>query len=81
MFIKQILILLLIFVMQGCVLVDQPKFSAEEQKIAIPVDNTTYFTGAFKKLNKLLELYGQPKYKFQVKTIENMTSARQSMPM
>ena len=70
-----------IFAIQGCSLVDQPKFTVEEQKIAIPIDNNSYFTGAFKKLNKLLVMYGQPIYKFQVKTIENMTSARQSMPM
>lgn len=66
--------------MQGCI-VDQPKFSVEEQKIVMPIDNTTYFTDAFKKLNKLLMIYGQPNYKFQVKTIDNMTSAQQSMPM
>ena len=77
----KILVPVLLVAMQGCTIVNQPKFSAEEQKIAIPIDNNSYFTGAFKKLNKLLELYGQPVYKFQVKTIENMTSARQSMPM
>ncbi|NEW60959.1 hypothetical protein GSY74_06645 [Sulfurovum sp. bin170] len=77
---SKIIILLFMLAMQGCV-VDQPKFTVEEQKIAMPINNTTYFTGAFKKLNQLLEIYGQPNYKFQVKTIENMTSARQAMPM
>jgi len=76
---NKILIPLALLVIQGCV--DQPKFTAQEQKIAIPINNNTYFTEAFKKLNKLLAIYGQPNYKFQVKTIENMTSARQSMPM
>jgi len=76
---KIILIPLALLAIQGCV--NQPKFSKEEQKIAIPINNNSYYTEAFKKLNKLLKLYGQPNYKFQVKTIENMTSARQSMPM
>ncbi len=76
---KKFLIPLALLAMQGCV--DQPKFTQEEQKIAIPINNNTYFTDAFKKLNKLLALYRQPNYKFQVKTIENMTSARQAMPM
>jgi len=76
---KKILIPFLLLAMQGCV--NQPKFTQEEQKIAVPINNNTYFTDAFKKLNKLLKVYGQPNYKFQVKTIENMTSARQSMPM
>jgi len=77
---KTVLIpLLALLVIQGCV--NQPKFTKQEQKIAIPINNDTYFTDAFKKLNRLLKLYGQPNYKFQVKTIENMTSARQSMPM
>ena len=78
---NKIITLSLMFAIQGCSIVDQPKFTVEEQKIAMPIDNKTYFTGAFKKLNRLLALYGQPNYKFQVKTIENMTSARQSMPM
>ena len=78
---NKIIALSVIFAIQGCSLVDQPKFTVEEQKIAMPINNKTYFTGAFKKLNRLLALYGQPNYKFQVKTIENMTSARQSMPM
>ena len=79
---NKIVALSLIFAIQGCSsLVEQPKFTSKEQKIAMPIDNTTYFKGAFKKLNRLLALYGQPHYRFQVKTIENMTSARQSMPM
>ena len=78
---NKIITLSLMFAIHGCSLVDQPKFTVKEQKIAMPIDNNSYFTGAFKKLNKLLALYGQPNYKFQVKTIENMTSARQSMPM
>jgi len=78
---NKILIPMVVLALQGCSLVDQPKFTEAEQQIAIPINNHTYFTEAFKKLNKLLKLYGQPNYKFQVKTIENMTSARQSMPM
>ena len=46
----------------------------------MPFDNVTYFKGAFQKLNRLLILTNQPKYRFQVKTIENMTSAKQAMP-
>ena len=78
---NKIITLSVVFAIQGCSLVDQPKFTVEEQKIAIPIDNNSYFTGAFKNLNQLLAMYGQPNYKFQVKTIENMTSARQAMPL
>ncbi|CAA6812284.1 MAG: Unknown protein [uncultured Sulfurovum sp.] len=82
MFIKKsnLVVLLVLFTMQGCI-VDQPKFTVDEQKIVMPIDNNTYFTDAFKKLNKLLAIYGQPNYKFQVKTIENMSSAQQAMPL
>jgi hypothetical protein len=78
---NKIIILSALLLIQGCSWVDQPKFSVKEQKIAMPIDNKTYFTGAFKKLNSLLAMYNQPNYNFQVKTIENMTSARQAMPM
>lgn len=76
--IKIIASLLFIGILQGCV--DQPKFTKEEQQIARPINNITYFSDGFKKLNKLLSISNQPKYRFQVKTIENMTSAKQAMP-
>ena len=76
--IKLIASLLFVVMLQGCVV--QPKFSKEEQKIARPVDNVTYFSDGFKKLNRLLGIFHKPNYRFQVKTIENMTSAKQAMP-
>ena len=62
---------------QGC---SQTTFSKQEQNITRPIDNNTYFTKAFKRLNHLLIVLKKPHYKFQVKNIENMTSAKQSMP-
>jgi hypothetical protein len=59
---------------------DQEKFTKEEQQIVRPVDNVTYFSDGFKKLNRLLSIFGKPSYRFQVKTIENMTSAKGAMP-
>jgi len=75
---KTISVLLAIVMLQGCV--DQPKFTQEEQKIARPIDNVTYFSKGFKKLNTLLSVFNKPNYRFQVKTIENMTSAKGAMP-
>jgi len=78
MSIKTVIFPLALFLLQGCI--SQPKFSEEEKKITMPFDNVTYFKGAFQKLNQLLILTHQPRYRFQVKTIENMTSAKQAMP-
>jgi len=75
---KSISIFVAIILLQGCV--DQPKFTKKEQEIAKPVDNITYFSDGFKKLNSLLSSFNKPIYRFQVKTIENMTSAKQAMP-
>jgi hypothetical protein len=75
---KNISIFIAIMLLQGCV--DQPKFTKEEQQIVRPVDNVTYFSDGFKKLNRLLSIFGKPSYRFQVKTIENMTSAKGAMP-
>ena len=66
------LLLLIIIGLHGCV--KQPKFTEEEKKIAKPMVNNTYFSDAFEKLNRLLFLFNQKKYKFQVKNIENMSS-------
>ncbi|SFV70101.1 hypothetical protein MNB_SV-13-528 [hydrothermal vent metagenome] len=78
MSIRIIILPLLAFIFLGCT--SQPKFSEEEKKITMPFNNVTYFKGAFQKLNRLLILTNQPQYRFQVKTIENMTSAKQAMP-
>ena len=67
----------LITLLQGC---SQNRFSKQEQNITRPLDNNTYFTKAFKRLNHLLIVFKKPHYKFQVKNIENMTSAKQGMP-
>lgn len=64
--------------MQGCL--SQPKFTEEEKKIAMPVYNISYYTSGFQKLNELLSISNQPTYKFQVKTIENLSSAVGAMP-
>jgi len=71
-FFKKPLLLLVIISLHGCV--SQPKFTEEEKKIKKPMVNNTYFSDAFEKLNRLLFLFHQKKYKFQVKDIENMTS-------
>ena len=66
------------FLFEGCT--SFKEFSKEEQNITRPIDNNTYFTEAFKRLNHLLTVFNKPRYKFQVKNIENMTSAKQAMP-
>jgi|GEM_PF-2263081 len=76
--VKLILLFVSLGIMQGCV--EQPKFTEEEKRIARPMNNNTYFSDGFKKLNRLLAIYNQPKYRLQVKTIENMSSAKQAMP-
>jgi len=69
---KSFFIIFIIISIQGCV--KQPKFTEEEKKITKPMENNTYFSDAFEKLNTLLFMFEQKKYKFQVKMIENMTS-------
>lgn len=69
---KSSLLLLIIIGLQGCV--SQPKFTQDEKKMAKPMVNNTYFSDAFEKLNRLLFLFQQKKYKFQVKNIDNMSS-------
>ena len=54
-------------------------FSKEEQKIKRPIDNNTYFTESFTRLNHLLTIFKKPRYRFQVKNIENVTSAKKGM--
>lgn len=66
--------------MSGCI-IPQPTFTEEEQQIKYPVDNITYYSEAFKKLDRLIAQTTHPTYRFQVKTIENMTSARDSLPI
>ena len=75
---KKIISFLLLLLLQGCI--SQPKFTEEEKKIAMPVDNISYYTTGFEKLNRLLSMSNQPTYKFQVKTIENLSSATGAMP-
>jgi len=69
-----------LILLSGCV-VKEPKFSKEEQKINLPFDNKSYFSEAFKKLNKLITDYNNPIYRIQVKTIENLSSSKSAMPM
>lgn len=66
--------------LSGC-LVTQPKFSEEEQKIASPINNITYYSEAFKKLNKLIINSKKPVYRFQVKSIDNLTSSKDVLPV
>jgi len=68
-----------ITLLTGCI--EEPKFSKKEQQIALPFDNQSYFSEAFKKLNSLLIAFNAPIYRVQVKTIENLTSAKNAMPM
>jgi len=76
---KQIIFFIVILIFfQACI--SQPKFSEEEKKIAMPINNISYYTSSFQKLNQLLTLSKQPNYKFQVKTIENLSSATGTMP-
>ncbi len=69
-----------LLILTGCS-IKEPKFSQKEQEITMPFDNKTYFTEAFKKLNQLLIRSNQPIYRIQVKTIENLSSAKGAMPM
>jgi len=69
-----------LLLLTGCS-IKEPKFSKEEQNIALPFSNKTYFSDAFKKLNKLLISHNAPTYRIQVKTIENLSSAKGAMPM
>jgi len=71
--------LISLFLLNGCV--GEPKFTKQEKKIAMPFNNKTYFSDAFKKLNQLLIKANEPIYRFQVKNIENLTSAKGAMPM
>ena len=68
----------IIFLFEGCT--SFKGFSKKEQNITQPINNTTYFTEAFKRLNKLLIVFQKPRYTFQVKNIDNLTSAKQAMP-
>ena len=63
----------------GCI--KEPKFTKQEQNISKPFNNKTYFSDAFKKINRLLKRFNAPIYKIQIKTIENLTSAKGAMPM
>ena len=65
--------------LSGCVM--KPKFSEEEKKIALPINNVTYYSDAFKKLDKLIGTFNRPTYRFQVKTIENLTSSKDILPI
>jgi hypothetical protein len=67
-----------IFLLGGCTAFKG--FSKQDQNITRPIDNTTYFTEAFKRLNHLLMVFQKPRYTFQVKNIDNLTSAKQAMP-
>ena len=67
-----------IFLFDGCTTFKE--FSKQEQNITRPINNNTYFNESFHKLNHLLTIFKKPRYKFQVKNIENMTSSKQSMP-
>ncbi|MBU1667342.1 hypothetical protein KKC13_02925 [bacterium] len=71
-------ILLSIF-FSGCV--RQPKFTEDEKKIGAPINNITYYSDAFKKLDKLIKKFNRPTYRFQVKTIENLTSSKEILPV
>ncbi len=77
---KTISLVTLLLLGSGCS-IKEPKFSKEEQKIDRPFSNTSYFSGAFKKLNRLLIRNNAPTYRIQVKTIENLSSAKGAMPM
>jgi hypothetical protein len=63
----------------GCI--KEPNFTKDEQNISKPFNNRTYFSDAFKKLNRLLIKFNMPIYKIQVKTIENLSSAKGAMPL
>ncbi len=80
---KNKLILVSLFIsifLSGCI-VRQPKFTEEEQKIALPMNNITYYSDAFKKLDKLITSFNRPIYRFQIKTIENLTSSQDILPI
>jgi len=68
-----------LFLLNGCV--GEPKFTKQEKEIKLPFNNKTYFGDTFKKLNRLLIKFNTPIYRFQVKNIENLTSAKGAMPM
>jgi len=71
-------LIVIVFLIDGCT--SFKGFSKGEQNITRPIDNNTYFTEAFNRLNHLLIIFKKPRYKFQVKNIENVTSAKQAMP-
>ncbi len=77
---KIFLSILLGLSLTGC-LVFQPKFTEEERKIALPFSNVTYYSDAFKKLNQLIFNANKPVYRFQVKSIENLTSSKDALPV
>ncbi len=47
----------------------------------MPFNNKTYFYDAFQKMNSMIIAFNRPIYKIQVKTIENLSSAKGAMPM
>ncbi|CAA6814285.1 MAG: Unknown protein [uncultured Sulfurovum sp.] len=63
----------------ACVM--HPTFTDKEKKIADPVNNQTYYGESFHKLNKLIEKFNRPMYRFQVKKIENLTSSKDILPV
>lgn len=77
--ISNTLIVFYIFIFSGCM--GNPKFSQKEQNISMPFNNKTYFYDAFQKMNSMIIAFNRPVYKIQVKTIENLTSAKGAMPM
>jgi hypothetical protein len=78
---KQILFFTIISLFYTGCLVRQPKFTEKEKKIAEPLQNRTNYSDAFKKLDKLIQKYHRPNYRFQVKTIENLTSSKDILPI
>jgi len=76
---KLLVSMLIVPFFSGCIM--QPTFSDKEKKIANPINNTTYYSEAFKKLNRLIVNNNRPVYRFQVKTIENLTSSKDILPI
>jgi len=72
------IIILSLFLISGCT-IKSPKFTEKEKQITKPMTNDTYFSSAFEKLNLLLSIFHQNRYKFQVKDIENKSSDK-SLP-
>lgn len=66
-------------IFSGCVM--HPTFTKEEKQMAEPVQNTSEYGQAFKNLNDMIKQFNKPKYRFQVKKINNLTSSQDILPL